>query len=218
MIKINDITKVYGKKEALNHISCIFEQGKIHGVIGENGAGKSTLIRCILGIEKCNGTISTDVNKSFGYLPDSIYFYPYMTGMEYIEFCLKAKKQKVDDREISLQNQVFKLPLNAFCTSYSLGMKKKLALLCLVLQKCSVYILDEPCNGLDLIGVIFFKKWCQQQREKGTTLIISSHLISSLCEICDDILYMHEGRIIKKYQKPEFGTIETDIIKTQRNY
>ncbi len=213
MIKIDDITKKYGNKEALSHISCIFEQGKIHGVIGENGAGKSTLIKCILGMEKYNGTISKDGNYSFGYLPDFVYYYPYMTGREYIELCLKAKKQKIDENEILLQNKVFKLPLNAFCTSYSLGMKKKLALLCLLLQKCSFYILDEPCNGLDLIGVIFFKKWCQQQRKKGTTIIISSHLISSLSEICDDILYMHEGQIIKKYQKQEFDMIETDIVE-----
>ena len=217
MIKIDNVTKVYGNKEALNHISCIFEQGKIHGLIGENGAGKSTLIKCILRMEKYIGTISIDGYFSFGYLPDSLYFYPYMTGREYIEFCLSAKKQKIDENEILLQNKVFRLPLNALCTSYALGMKKKLALLCLVLQKCSVYILDEPCNGLDLTGVIFFKKWCQQQRKKGTTIIISSHLISSLSEICDDILYMHEGQIIKKYQKQEFGMIEADIVEVSNN-
>ena len=217
MIKVNDITKTYGNKKALIHVSCDFEEGKIHGLIGENGAGKSTLIRCLLGMDKCIGTISMVNDKSIGYLPDSLYFYPFMTGREYIEFCLRAKKQKIDEREILHQNKVFKLPLDTFCTSYSLGMKKKLALLCLVLQKCSVYILDEPCNGLDLIGVIFFKKWCQQQRTKGTTIIISSHLISSLSEICDDIIYIHEGKIINKYQKQNFGIIETDIVKLSSN-
>lgn len=212
MIQIGKITKRYGKHTVLNNISYKFEQGEIYGVIGENGAGKSTLMRCILGLENCEGDISMSKDCSCGYLPDTLYYYPYITGREFIHFCLQAKGQTIDDKEIAHQNEIFKLPLDAFCTSYSLGMKKRLALMCLVLQKCSVYILDEPCNGLDLLGVIYFKQWCKQQRDKGHTIIVTSHLISSLSEFCDNILYIHEGRLIKDYGAQDFNAIETDII------
>lgn len=212
MIRIEEISKKYGNHSVLKGISYKFEKGKIYGIIGENGAGKSTLIKCILGLEECEGAIAMPEEYSCGYLPDTLYFYPYITGREFIDFCLKAKGQMIDEEEIAYQNEIFKLPLDTYCTRYSLGMKKRLALLCLVLQKCSIYILDEPCNGLDLLGVVYFKQWCRQQREKGATIIVTSHLISSLSEYCNRILYIHEGRLIKDYSVQEFHTIEADIL------
>lgn len=218
MIQIEEIIKKYGNHSVLKGISYQFEQGKIYGVIGENGVGKSTLVKCILGLEECEGTISVSEECSCGYLPDTMYFYPYITGREFIDFCLKAKGQIIGEREITRQNEIFKLPLDAFCTSYSLGMKKRLMLLCLVLQKCSVYILDEPCNGLDLLGVVYFKQWCRLQREKGVTIIVTSHLISSLSEFCDNILYIHEGQLVKDYVAQEFDAIETDIMNNSKEF
>ncbi len=214
IISLKHVTKRYGRKIALQDVSLSLEKGRIYGIIGENGAGKSTLFRCVTGLEKHDGDIGLQPGTTIGYLPDSHYFYPLMKGQEYIDFCLKARGMAADRKRTEQLNGMFRLPLADYISSYSLGMKKRLVLMALLLQDNDLHILDEPFNGLDLTGVIFLKRRIREvAANEGKTFLLSSHILSSLTETCDEICYLHEGRIVRTYGKEEFGRIEEDISK-----
>ncbi|MCC8186198.1 MAG: ABC transporter ATP-binding protein [Bacteroides sp.] len=191
MLEIKDLCKKYDKLPVLRGITLNYLPGKIHGLVGENGAGKTTLFRCILSLETYGGTICHTEDIRVGYLSVAPFFYPLITGMEYIEFCLKARRLSPDKAALASLNGLFHLPLERYVDEYSSGMKKKLVLLTLLLQDNDMYLLDEPFNGMDLSGFIHLKQIIGQLREKGKTVIFSSHLLPSLTEICDCIHYLH---------------------------
>jgi ABC-2 type transport system ATP-binding protein len=165
MIKIEKLSKFYGKKQVLNKIDLEFETGKTYGIIGENGAGKTTLFRCISGLEPFKGKISFDFDSlkdRIGLLPTEPYFFSKMTGKEYIQLLANARKVKL----LNIRDKnIFNLPLNQYVTTYSSGMKKKLALTAILLQQNDVYILDEPFNGVDIHGNIIITEIIKKFRE-----------------------------------------------------
>ena len=211
MIEIKHLEKKYLGKAVLHDINCSFDKGQVYGFMGENGAGKSTLFRCLMRIEKFDGEINADAGISIGYLDDTPYFYSFVTGKEYIEFCLKAKQIPIDKDKIEELNTKLQLPLHRYASSYSLGMKKRLVLMALMLEDNDFNVMDEPFNGLDLAGTIILKQWIQQVKDGNKTIILSSHIISSLTDICDDIAYIHAGCIVNHYQHKSADEIEADI-------
>jgi ABC-2 type transport system ATP-binding protein len=211
MIYVKNLNKNYGNKIVLNNINLSFERGKIYGIMGENGAGKSTLFRCLTLQESYKGEIIIPDEETIGYLPDTPYFYPFIKGKEYIEFCIKARGQNVLEEEIEKANSLLQLPLNDYALNYSLGMKKRLIILTLMLQKSDIYILDEPFNGLDLLGSLTLKKWLQELPGQNKTVIVSSHIISSLTDICDTISYLHAGEIVETFYEMDPKLIEEKI-------
>ncbi|HRM91356.1 MAG TPA: ABC transporter ATP-binding protein [Thomasclavelia ramosa] len=211
MIEVKELNKKYGKTTVLSNINITFNAGHTYGVMGENGAGKSTLFRCIMRLEGYDGKIEITKGLNVGYLPDTPYFYSLVTGMEFIEFCLKARGLKIDYNEIDAVNDLFRLPLNRFPSSYSMGMRKRLVLMILILQHSDYYILDEPFNGLDLAGSILLKKWILRMKADGKMVVLSSHIISSLTDICDEITYIHAGNIVGTYRGLSAEEIEKDI-------
>ena len=214
MVLIENLQKSYGHQTVLKNISLEIGGSGVYGFMGENGAGKSTLFRCLSGLESYDGRISFgEGRKTIGYFPDAPYYYSYVKGYEYIEFCLAAKGLYVTRAEIDKANQSFGLPLERFATRYSMGMQKRLILLTLTLQEYDVYILDEPFNGLDLAGTLLLKKWIRALSEQGKTILVSSHIISSLTDICQEIHYIHDGVILKTYCGKTAEYIEEDITK-----
>lgn len=211
MIEIKHLSKKYLGKTALRDINYSFDKGHVYGFIGENGAGKSTLFRCIMRIEKFKGEVNIDANTSIGYLDDTPYFYSFVTGKEYIEFCLKAKRIAINDSKIAELNAKFQLPLHRYASNYSLGMKKRLVLMALMLEDNDLNVMDEPFNGLDLAGTIILKQWIQQIKKENKTIVLSSHIISSLTDICDEISYIHASCIVDHYQNKSADEIEADI-------
>lgn len=213
MLEINNLSKKYSGKTVLDNICYTFENGKIYGIMGENGAGKSTLFRCIMHLEKFDGDISVSHPHKIGYLSDTPFFYSFVTGMEYIEFCLKASNISIDKQKITALNKKFALPLERYATNYSMGMKKRLMIMTLMLQNYDLVVLDEPFNGLDLAGVILLKQWIKQMKEEGKCIILSSHIISSLTDICDDISYIHNGKTVANFTGKSANEIEMEISK-----
>ena len=199
MIEVNDLHKKFGKVKVLNGIHLEYHPGKIYGLVGENGAGKTTLFNCMTGIYNYTGSITKSKTLKAGYLSASNFFYSQITGLEYLEFCMKAKGLPVSTLTIQHLNEIFQLPLDRYAAEYSTGMKKKLGFMALLLQENDVFILDEPFNGVDLKGCILMKRLIRQLKAKEKTVIISSHLIASLREICDIIHYLNEGVIYKEY-------------------
>lgn len=209
MVSISQLTKRYGSHTVLDGITLHLEQGHIYGIMGENGAGKSTLFRCIAALERYEGTITLAPNTRIGYLSDVPYFYPMVTGREFIRFCLDASHISCSDTDIEAKNELFHLPLDKFPSKYSLGMRKRLMLLVLMLQECDFYILDEPFNGLDLMGTLILKRWINECRQQGRTIPLSSHIVSSLTDLCDELYHIHHGQIAHTFQHGE--ATPTDI-------
>lgn len=212
LIYIKNLSKAYGKTRVLDNLSVSYESGKIYGLVGENGAGKTTLFSCIMGVTDYDGEIRKSAKISVGYMPAESFFYSLITGKEYLEFCIKAKGKKMDAKAIDSLNKIFQLPMERFASDYSTGMKKKLALMALLLQENDLYILDEPFNGVDLYGCIQLKRIIRELKEKGKTVIISSHLINTLHELCDEIDFLDGHTIRKRYIQASVDEIEQDIL------
>ena len=211
MIRIKNLSKQFGKKVVLNNLSIEFERGKIYGIIGENGAGKTTLFRCIAGLESFDGEIVSEINPlkdHLGYLTAEPFFFPMITGEEYIRLLCNARDKKLT--EIG-SNNIFDLPLNQYVTTYSTGMRKKLALLAVLLQGNDIFILDEPFNGIDLNGSIILTEIIHRLKELGKTVIISSHIFSTLSDTCDEIHVLRTGTITQKVTREEFYLLEKEM-------
>ena len=211
MIKIENLSKFYGKKQVLNSINLEFKKGKIYGIVGENGAGKTTLFRCISGLENYKGNITSDYNKlkdHLGLLLTEPFFFSKITGKEYIQLLANARQTKLTKIE---DKNIFDLPLNQYASTYSTGMKKKLALTAILLQENNVFILDEPFNGVDIQSNLIITEIIKRFKKLEKTVIISSHIFSTLAETCDEIYLMKNGEIIKKVDKAEFNNLEKEM-------
>ena len=211
MIELIHISKSFGQHQVLNEVTFTFEDGKVYGIVGENGAGKTTLFRCMAGLETASGRISASLQplKNYlGYLPSDPYFLSKMTGEEYIYLLTDARRKSIKNLN---EKNIFELPLKEYASSYSTGMKKKLALTATLLQDNSFYILDEPFNGIDLQSSIILTEIILRLKAKGKTILISSHIFSTLKDTCDEILVLEEGRISKTVKKEQFGDFEEEM-------
>jgi ABC-2 type transport system ATP-binding protein len=211
MIRISELSKTYGSKQVLRNICLPFDKGKVYGIVGENGAGKTTLFRCITGLEKFTGRIDSefDVLKNhLGFLPTEPYFFPKITGKEYIRLFSNARGLPAAD--VTRRN-IFDLPLAQYASTYSTGMKKKLALTAILLQDNDCYILDEPYNGVDIHSNILITEIIRKLRDLNKTIIVSSHIFSTLNETCDEICLLKEGVVTQKVMKNDFDSLERDM-------
>lgn len=211
MIKIKGLSKNYGKNEVLKNISMEFSKGKAYGIVGENGAGKTTLFRCIAGLENYNGEIRSDViplKNHLGLLLTEPFFFSKITGIEYIRLLCNARAKKNINIE---QKNIFDLPLNQYASTYSTGMKKKLAITAILLQENEYFILDEPFNGVDIQSNIILTEIILKLKELNKTVLISSHIFSTLSDTCDEIHLLRKGEQIKSVSKSEFKAMEQEM-------
>jgi len=211
MIKIEKLSKFYGKKQVLNSIDLEFNNGKIYGIVGENGAGKTTLFRCISGLENYKGNITSDFTKlkdHLGLLLTEPFFFSKITGKEYIQLLANARQIEITNIE---DKNIFDLPLNQYASTYSTGMKKKLALTAILLQENNVFILDEPFNGVDIQSNLIITEIIKRFKKLKKTVIISSHIFSTLANACDEIYLMKNGEIIKKVEQVDFNKLENEM-------
>ena len=211
MISIHNLSKNFGAKQVLKNINIQFDKGKVYGIVGENGAGKTTLFKCMAGLENYDGQINSELNplKNYlGLLLTEPFFFTKITGKEYIRLLCNARKKevsKIDDKNI------FDLPLNQYASTYSTGMKKKLALLTILLQENQCFILDEPFNGVDIHSNIIIVDLIHKLKALNKTVIISSHIFSTLNDTCDEIYLLKEGEIIKKVFRRDFDALELEM-------
>ena len=210
MLEIQSLSKVYGTKLVFKNINQSFERGLIHGIVGENGAGKTTLFKCLADIETYEGRIDYDVagarKDKTGYLTTHPFFLSRITGAEYIQLLLHARNIAI--KEVAAHN-IFDLPLQQYAATYSTGMKKKLALTAILLQKNDLFLLDEPFNGMDIQSNILFKEVLFKLKEMGKLILLSSHIFSALGETCDTLHHLKDGKIVQSVPRDSFHIIET---------
>ncbi|MGQ1928605.1 ABC transporter ATP-binding protein [Ornithobacterium rhinotracheale] len=206
MLEIKNISVKYGETQVLKDLSFnIDEQNNVVGVLGKNGAGKTTLFDTLFGDLEFSGEILWRGNKlrktAISYVETQNYFYPYITGNEYLNYFVQ------DKREIDELADRFNLPLKAYVNNYSTGMKKKLVILSMLLQNKPIVLLDEPFNGLDFESVHMLYDLIQKMKSDGKLILISSHIIETLFNTCDKIIILNHGKVEKSYLKNEFDEI-----------
>lgn len=211
MMDINGLSKAYGSKIVLRDIHLSFEGGKVYGIVGDNGSGKTTLFRCITGIEACFGDIRCNkipLKDHIGFLPTEPFYFSKMTGREYLQLLCNARKTQTGDLD---QRNVFDLPLDQYASTYSTGMKKKLAFMGILIQPNDIFILDEPFNGVDIHSNILITEILHRLKASGKMVIISSHIFSTLRDNCDVIHHLHAGQITRSVLREEFNLLEQDL-------
>ena len=214
MIKIKGLGKYYGKNEVLKGINMEFSRGKVYGIVGENGAGKTTLFRCIAGLESYNGELISEIQplkNHLGLLLTDPFFFSKITGKEYIRLLCNARNKKNINID---QKNIFDLPLNQYASTYSTGMKKKLAITAILLQENECFILDEPFNGVDIQSNIILTEIILKLKELNKTVLVSSHIFSTLSDTCDEIHLLRKGEQIKSVQKVNFKFLELEMKET----
>ena len=213
MITLKNISKSFGHIKVLKDINFQFEEGKTYGIVGENGAGKTTLFKCITGLEKCTGSVKSNlvpIKNYLGYLETEPFFFEKMTGREYIQMLCNARDIKKNDFEAK---NIFDLPLNQYAETYSTGMKKKLALTAILLQQNDCFILDEPFNGVDIQSNLIIIEIIKELKKLNKTILISSHIFSTLSDCCDEIILLSEGVFSKVVKPDQFGDFENEMNK-----
>ena len=212
MISIKNLSIYFSNNKVLDNITIEFLPNQVYGIVGLNGAGKTTFFNSLssnLKIDsgQINFNGSTITNKDIAYLETVNFFYSRITGNEY----LKIFKQTNLDFNLNSLQEFLKLPLNDLIETYSTGMKKKLALLGVLKQEKSIFILDEPFNGLDLETNKIVELIIISLKEKGKTVFLSSHIIDPLLSICDQIHFLESGRFTKSFDKTNYHKIENEL-------
>lgn len=214
MLTIENLTVSFGNKVVLDNLKLELEGSKIHGLVGLNGAGKTTLLNTIFGLkDKNSGSVlynSAIIKRTcMSYLETESFYYSNITGKEYLSlFQTTLLNYNIDE-----WNKIFKLPLNQLIDSYSTGMKKRLSLMAVLKQNKEIVILDEPFNGLDIESSKILSLIIKRLKERNRTVIVTSHILESLTNVCDYIHYLENGKIKFSRYKDDFANIENEIFK-----
>lgn len=217
MISINNLSVSYNSKpNVIDDLNLELQENTINGIVGLNGAGKTTLLNTIYGLKKAkSGEIKHNnypiLKTEMSYLLTENFFYSNITAREYLGLF------KNNDFNNDKWNELFLLPLDEIIDAYSTGMKKKLALMGILKQNKKIMILDEPFNGLDIESARIIRSILLKLKEKGKTIIITSHIIETLTNLCDFIHFMENGKIKFSKGKEEFSDFEKEIFESIEN-
>ena len=206
-LMVNEIEKKFEEKEVLKGASFTFEKGKIYGLLGRNGAGKTTLLNCISHeIDFEGGSVSLEENGEnrpvdfdmMGYAFSTPVLPEFLTGYEFIKFFLDIHKGKIENPltvEEYAQMVGLDLPdLDRLLKGYSHGMKNKMQMLCLLISKPPVILLDEPLTSLDVVAAHEMKELLLAMK-KDHIIILSTHILQLAQDLCDEIVLLHQGKL-----------------------
>lgn len=204
------------KKDVIDSLDLSMKENSINGIVGLNGSGKTTLLNVIYGLKKPD---SGEVlykgekisKKKIAFLGAENFFYSNITGREYLYLFKNGNFN--EDR----WNELFLLPLDKIIDGYSTGMKKKLALMSTLKQDKQIIILDEPFNGLDIETSRIIRLILLRLKEAGKTIIITSHIIETLTNLCDYLHYLEDGKIKYTKQKDDFQDFERELFQSIEN-
>lgn len=227
MLMIKELRKAYGKYHALNGLNMEIADGALYGFVGPNGAGKTTTIKIMVGLlQPDSGSVEIDgqsvlqnpreMKRKIGYVPDNFGVYDNLRVSEYMEFfssCYGLEGLKARKRNITLLAQVgLEEKADFYVDSLSRGMKQRLCLARAMIHDPQILIMDEPTSGLDPRTRLEFRELVKDLQEQGRTILISSHQLSELSELCSHIGVIDQGKMVIQ------GSIEeiTGALSTSR--
>lgn len=207
VLQIKDLTKMFGKFTALNGVNLEVNEGEVFGFIGPNGAGKSTTIRILLGILKATkGEVkifgkdawsdAVELHKRIAYVPGDVNLWPNLTGGEVIDLFVKLRGGNHKSRRDELI-QRFDFDPSKKCRTYSKGNRQKVALVSAFSSDADLYILDEPTSGLDPLMEQIFQQCVLEAKEAGKSILLSSHILSEVEQLCDRVGIIRQGEMIE---------------------
>ncbi|AGX41683.1 ATP-binding cassette domain-containing protein [Clostridium saccharobutylicum] len=225
-LELKGIKKSFESKRVLKDINFIFEKGKIYGLLGRNGAGKTTLFNCLSGeinqdegnaILRINGHESDLSNDDIGYVFSTPILPEFLTGYEFIKFYLDIFKNRVS--ELKTIDEYFNMmkiqeeDRHKLIKGYSHGMKNKLQMLCFIIAKPPVILLDEPLTSLDVVVALEIKKMLKEIKHNHI-IIFSTHILQLATDLCDEIVVLSEGKLEQiNHEMLKSSKFEEEIIE-----
>ena len=211
-VEVSNLTKSFGKVNALKGVNLQIKEGEVFAYIGPNGAGKSTTIRVLLGIlQATSGTAkvfgkdawrdAVEIHKRIAYVPGDVNLWPNLTGGEVIDLFVNLR----GSHNKALRERLigdFHLDPTKKCRTYSKGNRQKVALIAAFASEVDLYILDEPTSGLDPLMEQVFQECVLEQKKRGKGVFLSSHIMSEVERLCDRVAIIREGEVV------ETGTLD----------
>ena len=204
-IEISQLSKDFGKTRVLNNVNLTVTKGTVHGFLGPNGAGKSTTIRCLLGlIHPTTGTCrinNTDPTKTtihnVAYVPGDVELFPNLTGNQVLDTLAKLRPAGDNKKKRAEYIERFKLDPTKKIRTYSKGNRQKVMLIAAFAANVDILVLDEPPSGLDPLIEQTFINIVRERRNEGAAILLSSHILSEVQELADDISIIRNGTIVE---------------------
>ena len=226
MIKVQNLEKKYKDFTALNKISFEVSEGTIHGLLGENGAGKTTTMRCLISLtypdsgnmwiaEQKISKKNFKIRKDISYLAGDFKPYENFTPLQYFQYILSIENNNSNLYEDLSQR--FKLELNKKIKDLSKGNKQKVGIIQAFMKDPKLLILDEPTSGLDPNFQRVFRDLIVEEKEKGKTILLSSHDLLEISNCCDFVTIMKEGNVVASQSKNEIEKKSLKLIKVTFN-
>ncbi len=225
MIKIENLSKKYDKENVLENLNCTIKDGCIYGLVGANGSGKSTLLRLINGIfTPDKGIICVDgedvidnaeIKQDMVFVPDDLFFYPSYTLLDMAKF-YQAMYKKFDMEYLKELASILKLDMHAKINTFSKGMKRQCALICAISTNAKYMFFDETFDGLDpIIRSLVKKILAKKMEENNTTIVMTSHNLRELEDICDNLGLLYKGGILFE---SDTDKLKTTMFKVQISF
>jgi ABC-2 type transport system ATP-binding protein len=207
LIDVRDLRKRYGRTTALDGFDLAVSEGEVHGFLGPNGAGKSTTIRILLGLARASsGTATvfgrdpwrdaTEINADVAYVPGDVALWPNLTGGETIDLLLRLRGGGAA-RERERLVEAFDFDPRKKARTYSKGNRQKVALIAALARPARLYVLDEPTSGLDPLMEATFRREIARVRAAGATVLLSSHILGEVSQLCDRVTIIRDGRTVQ---------------------
>ena len=226
MISVKNITKTFKDFNALKNLSIEVDQGEIYGLLGSNGAGKSTTINILLGFLDPNSgeafinginanSEKLKARKNIGYIPENVNLYPYLTGIENLDyFCKLAGKNynRGKLKEVLLECGLDLISMDKKLDTYSKGMRQKVGIAIALAKEANVYLLDEPASGLDPLASTELSSILKKLSKSGAAILMASHDIFRIRETCDRIGILKNGELVKEMDTANVSTKELENI------
>lgn len=207
LIETSALTKRFGRATALDGLDLHVAEGEVHGFLGPNGAGKSTTIRVLFGLIRRTGgsahvfgldpwTDAQTIHRDIAYVPGDVSLWPGLTGGEAIDL-LTSLRGGADAAQRAELIEQFEFDPRKKARTYSKGNRQKVALIAAFARPARLYILDEPSSGLDPVMESVFRQQVERVRGEGATVLLSSHVLSEVEQLCDRVTIIREGRVVE---------------------
>ncbi|WP_232660691.1 ABC transporter ATP-binding protein [Pseudonocardia sp. TRM90224] len=225
VISAEGLVKTFGSTKALDGLDLHVEAGEVHGFLGPNGAGKTTTIRVLLGLIRATAgavrllggdpwTDATELHRRLAYVPGDVTLWPSLTGGEVIDLLGRLRGGTDPARRVELLDR-FELDPSRRCRTYSKGNRQKVALVAAFASDAELLVLDEPTSGLDPLMEAEFAAAVAEERDRGRTVLLSSHILSEVEALCQRVSIIRAGRTVRSATLDELRRTRTTLVTAE---